>query len=70
MESYPVLAFRKFYGLNTTVSYPRHRWGFPGGSDGKKKKTKNKKTNPPTMWDTYSVGSVPDLGSSPGEGNG
>ena len=34
MESYPVLAFRKFYGLNITVSYPRHRWGFPGGSDG------------------------------------
>lgn len=33
-ESYPVLAFRKFYSLNTTVSYPRHLWGFPGGSDG------------------------------------
>ena len=44
MESYPVLAFRKFYGLNTTVSYPRHRWGFPGGSEGKKKKNKNKST--------------------------
>ena len=38
VESHPVLAFRKFYGLNTTVSYPRHHWGFPGGSDGKKKK--------------------------------
>ena len=34
MESYPVLAFRKFYSLNTTVSYPGHLWGFPGGSDG------------------------------------
>ena len=34
MESHYVLAFRKFYGLNTTVSYPRHHWGFPGSSDG------------------------------------
>ena len=36
-------------------------WGFPGGSDGKKK-------NLPAMQE--SLGSIPGWGKSPGEGNG
>ena len=38
---------------------PRNIWGFPGGSDGKA-----------SACNAGDLGSIPELGRSPGEGNG
>ena len=40
-------------------SYQRKIWSLPGGSDGKE-----------TTCNAEDVGSIPDLGRSPGKGNG
>ena len=61
MAATPVLMPGKFHGWRSLVGYSPwgHKEGFPGGSDSKV-----------SVCNAGDPGSIPELGRSPGEGNG